>query len=75
MSPFRRCGVVQSYREALNALGLAARMNLDGPVLHAADLLVSPVLTRDREAMADLVRSALAPSGRPVAAPSRCWRP
>ncbi|MEW2438930.1 helix-turn-helix domain-containing protein [Streptomyces caniferus] len=54
-------GVVQSYQEALNALGLAARMNLDDPVLHAADLLVYPVLTRDREAMADLVRSALGP--------------
>lgn len=36
-------------------------MDLDDPVLHAADLLVYPVLTRDREAMADLVRSALGP--------------
>ncbi|OII61960.1 regulator [Streptomyces sp. CC53] len=54
-------GVVHSYEEALNALDLAERMNLDDPVLHAADLLVFPVLTRDRQAMADLVRSALGP--------------
>ncbi|MBC9718351.1 helix-turn-helix domain-containing protein [Streptomyces sp. TRM66268-LWL] len=54
-------GVVHSYEEALNALELAERMHLDEPVLHAADLLVYPVLTRDREAMADLVRSTLGP--------------
>ncbi|MEV6795207.1 helix-turn-helix domain-containing protein [Streptomyces sp. NPDC051320] len=54
-------GVVHSYEEALNALELGARMNLDGPVLHAADLLVYPVLTRDRDALVDLVRSALGP--------------
>ncbi|MFD3566972.1 PucR family transcriptional regulator [Streptomyces sp. NPDC058667] len=54
-------GVVHSYEEALNALDLAARMHLDEPVLHAADLLVYPVLTRDRQAMADLVRTILGP--------------
>ncbi|MER5311993.1 helix-turn-helix domain-containing protein [Streptomyces sp. NPDC002773] len=54
-------GVVHSYEEALNALDLAARMNIDEPVLHAADLLVYPVLTRDRQAMADLVRTVLGP--------------
>lgn len=54
-------GVVQSYEEALNALDLAERLELDAPVLRAADLLVYPVLTRDRQAMADLVRSALGP--------------
>ncbi|MFE2011377.1 PucR family transcriptional regulator [Streptomyces sp. NPDC059491] len=54
-------GVVHSYEEALNALDLAARMDLDQPVLHAADLLVYPVLTRDRQAMADLVVSILGP--------------
>ncbi|MFG2568373.1 PucR family transcriptional regulator [Streptomyces sp. NPDC048567] len=54
-------GVVQSYDEALDALDLADRMDLDGPVLFAADLLVYPVLTRDRQAMADLVRSELGP--------------
>ncbi|MFG2026282.1 PucR family transcriptional regulator [Streptomyces sp. NPDC048825] len=54
-------GVVQSYEEALNALGLAERLELDAPILRAADLLVYPVLTRDRQAMADLVQSTLGP--------------
>ncbi|MFH0516258.1 PucR family transcriptional regulator [Streptomyces sp. M41] len=54
-------GVVQSYEEALNALELAERLELEEPVLHAADLLVYPVLTRDRQAMADLVMSSLGP--------------
>ncbi|NNJ05884.1 PucR family transcriptional regulator [Streptomyces sp. PKU-MA01144] len=54
-------GVVHSYEEALNALDLAERMNLEDPVLRAADLLVYPVLTRDRQAMADLVESVLGP--------------
>ncbi len=54
-------GVVHSYEEALNALDLAERMELDEPVLHASDLLVYPVLTRDRQAMADLVESMLGP--------------
>lgn len=54
-------GVVHSYEEALNALELAERMELEEPVLHAADLLVYPVLTRDRQAMADLVESVLGP--------------
>ncbi|MER6094335.1 helix-turn-helix domain-containing protein [Streptomyces sp. NPDC001728] len=54
-------GVVHSYEEALNALDLADRMELDDPVLYAADLLVYPVLTRDRQAMADLVSTVLGP--------------
>ncbi|MDJ0380142.1 helix-turn-helix domain-containing protein [Streptomyces sp. G-G2] len=54
-------GVVHSYEEALNALELAVRMNLEDPVLRSADLLVYPVLTRDRQAMADLVLSTLGP--------------
>jgi DNA-binding PucR family transcriptional regulator len=54
-------GVVHSYEEALNALDLAARIPLTAPVLYAADLLVFPVLTRDRQAMADLVRTTLGP--------------
>ncbi|MFJ6464846.1 PucR family transcriptional regulator [Streptomyces sp. NPDC091387] len=54
-------GVVQSYDEALDALDLADRMDLDDPVLYSADLLVYPVLTRDRQAMSDLVRSELGP--------------
>ncbi|MGW6457387.1 PucR family transcriptional regulator [Streptomyces sp. NPDC055078] len=54
-------GVVHSYEEALGALELAVRMDLDDPVLHASDLLVYPVLTRDRQAMSDLVESVLGP--------------
>ncbi|MFF2809782.1 PucR family transcriptional regulator [Streptomyces sp. NPDC058000] len=54
-------GIVQSYEEALNALELAERLGLGDPVLYAADLLVYPVLTRDRQAMADLVLSTLGP--------------
>lgn len=57
-------GIAHSYEEALNALDLAGRMGLDDPVLRAADLLVFPVLIRDRQALADLVRSALAPLQR-----------
>ncbi|MFJ8043685.1 PucR family transcriptional regulator [Kitasatospora sp. NPDC096147] len=54
-------GVVHSYEEALGVLDLAERMDLAGPVLRAADLLVFPVLARDREALADLVLNALGP--------------
>lgn len=54
-------GVVHSYEEALGALDLAERIGLDGPVLYAADLLVYPVLARDRQAMADLVGTVLGP--------------
>ncbi|MCL8011380.1 helix-turn-helix domain-containing protein [Streptomyces sp. AS02] len=54
-------GVVHSYEEALGTLELADRLGLDEPVVRAADLLVYPVLARDRQAMADLVLSALGP--------------
>ncbi|WP_129842461.1 helix-turn-helix domain-containing protein [Streptomyces sp. RFCAC02] len=54
-------GIAQSYEEALAALDLADRMPLDVPVLRSADLLVFPVLMRDRQAMADLVGSVLGP--------------
>jgi DNA-binding PucR family transcriptional regulator len=54
-------GVVRSYEEALSALDLADRLALAGPVLNAADLLVFPVLMRDRAAMTDLVQAVLGP--------------
>ncbi|MFF7969362.1 PucR family transcriptional regulator [Streptomyces sp. NPDC007903] len=54
-------GVVQSYEEALGALEMAERLGLEGPVLRAADLLVYPVLARDRQAMTDLVLGTLGP--------------
>ncbi|AWW35924.1 PucR family transcriptional regulator [Streptomyces cadmiisoli] len=54
-------GIGHSYEEALNALDVAQRMGFDDPVLRAADLLVYPVLARDRQALVDLVRSTLSP--------------
>jgi DNA-binding PucR family transcriptional regulator len=54
-------GVVHSYEEALSTLELAERLGLDEPVVRAADMLVYPVLARDRQAMADLVLSVLGP--------------
>ncbi len=54
-------GIGHSYEEALNALDVAERMGFDDPLLHAADLLVFPVLARDRQALLDLVRSTLSP--------------
>ncbi|MFJ3881446.1 PucR family transcriptional regulator [Streptomyces sp. NPDC090077] len=64
-------GAATSYAEALDALGVADRLGLGGPLLRAADLLVFPVLTRDRAAMAELVLTALGPlrAGRGGAAP------
>lgn len=53
--------MVQSYEEALNALDLAERLDMDDPVVRSADLLVYPVLTRDRAAIADLVTTVLGP--------------
>ncbi|MEU6814177.1 helix-turn-helix domain-containing protein [Streptomyces sp. NPDC046860] len=54
-------GVVQSYEEALSTLELAERLGLGEPVVRAADLLVYPVLLRDRQAMTELVLSVLGP--------------
>jgi DNA-binding PucR family transcriptional regulator len=54
-------GVVRSYEEAISALDLADRLGLGAKVVNAADLLVFPVLLRDRAAMADLIRSVLGP--------------
>jgi DNA-binding PucR family transcriptional regulator len=54
-------GVVRSYEEALSAVELAERLGLEAPVLRGSDLLVFPVLLRDRAAMADLVQTVLGP--------------
>lgn len=54
-------GVVSSFREAAGALDLADRLELRAPVVKAADLLVFPVLLRDRAAIEDLVTSVLSP--------------
>ncbi|NED90470.1 PucR family transcriptional regulator, partial [Streptomyces sp. SID11233] len=42
-------------------LRVGERMELPEPVLHAEDLLVFPVLTRDRQAMYDLMDTVLGP--------------
>ncbi|RFU22540.1 PucR family transcriptional regulator [Geodermatophilus marinus] len=54
-------GVARSYLEALEALDVAARLDLPQRVTHARDLLVYRVLLRDEEAIADLVGTVLGP--------------
>lgn len=54
-------GIVQSYEEARSTLDLAARLGFHTAMLHAADLLVFPVLLRDQAAITDLVRTVLGP--------------
>jgi DNA-binding PucR family transcriptional regulator len=54
-------GVVRSYEEALDALDVAGRVDLPGPVQRAADLLVYQVIGRDRAALVDLVQAVLSP--------------
>ncbi|OZC99359.1 CdaR family transcriptional regulator [Rhodococcus sp. 06-235-1A] len=54
-------GVAASYREALDALELAASLGLDTPMVDARDLLVYRVLISDRAAIADLVDTLLTP--------------
>jgi sugar diacid utilization regulator len=57
----RAAGVVASLDEARDVLDLAGRLGFTSPVLHASDLLVFPVLLRDREAIVDLVQTVLGP--------------
>ncbi|XVV01240.1 PucR family transcriptional regulator [Actinosynnema sp. CA-248983] len=54
-------GPVRSFGQARDALDVAARLELPGRVHRASDLLVFPVLTRDRAALADLVSAVLSP--------------
>ncbi|ETK31445.1 PucR family transcriptional regulator [Microbispora sp. ATCC PTA-5024] len=54
-------GIVTSYREASNAIDLGERLGLRAQVLKASDLLVFPVLLRDRNAIVDLVSTVLGP--------------
>nr|WP_229829994.1 helix-turn-helix domain-containing protein [Actinoplanes ianthinogenes] len=54
-------GLAASLEEAHNALDHAAKLNFTAPLLNAADLLVFPVLLRDREAITDLVDTVLGP--------------
>lgn len=54
-------GLATSLDEARNTLHLADRLGFATPVLQAADLLVFPVLLRDRDAITDLVTTVLGP--------------
>lgn len=54
-------GLAKSLDEARGTLDLAAKLGFATPVLHAADLLVFPVLLRDRDAITDLVTTVLGP--------------
>ncbi len=54
-------GISRCYREALDALDVADRLDLPDPVVHARQLLVYRVLLRDETAMADLVEAVLGP--------------
>lgn len=64
-------GLARSLHEARDALDHAARLGFTTPVLNAADLLVFPVLLRDRDAITDLVDTVLGPltTGRGGARP------
>ena len=57
-------GIARSYEEAREALLLAERLHLDSDVVHAQDLLVYRVLSRDHDALHDLVRATLEPLTR-----------
>ncbi|MFI5916761.1 PucR family transcriptional regulator [Dactylosporangium sp. NPDC051541] len=54
-------GLARSLDEARSCLDHAAKLGFQAPVLNAADLLVFPVLLRDREAITDLVNTVLGP--------------
>ncbi|WP_249714669.1 PucR family transcriptional regulator [Rhizomonospora bruguierae] len=54
-------GLAASLDEARNALDHAAKLGFTAPVLNTADLLVFPVLLRDRGAITDLVSTVLGP--------------
>ncbi len=54
-------GIARSYEEAREALTFAERLHLDTDLIHARDLLVYRVLSRDQTAIADLVHAVLHP--------------
>ena len=54
-------GLLVSYREALDALEVAERLDLPDQVVHARDMLVYRVLLRDEAAISDLVGTVLGP--------------
>jgi sugar diacid utilization regulator len=54
-------GAVRSFEQARQALDIARRLRLPGPVHSASDLLVYQVLSRDSAALNDLVTAVLEP--------------
>ncbi|GEL25089.1 hypothetical protein PSU4_40430 [Pseudonocardia sulfidoxydans NBRC 16205] len=54
-------GIARSYEEAREALAMATRLRLDGPVVRAEDLLIYRVLLRDQPAIIDLVQAVVSP--------------
>ncbi|HEX8629499.1 MAG TPA: helix-turn-helix domain-containing protein, partial [Catenuloplanes sp.] len=54
-------GIARSYEEARESLTLAARLQVDKPVVSAHELLVYRVLLRDQPAIVDLVQAVLSP--------------
>jgi sugar diacid utilization regulator len=54
-------GIARSYEEAREGLTMAARMNLDRPIVEMRDVLTYRVLARDQPALVDLVSSVLNP--------------
>jgi DNA-binding PucR family transcriptional regulator len=54
-------GVRSSYDQALEALELAERLGMAGPVVDSDELVVYRVLLRDREALDELIRVRLGP--------------
>ena len=57
-------GAVRSFEQARQALDIARRLRLPGPVHSASDLLVYQVLSRDSAALTDLVTAVLEPLRR-----------
>jgi PucR C-terminal helix-turn-helix domain/GGDEF-like domain len=54
-------GVRSSYDQALEALDLAERLGMPGPVVNSDELVIYRVLLRDREALDELIRVRLGP--------------
>lgn len=54
-------GIARSYEEAREGLTMAARMQMDDPVVLTKDLLIYRVLARDQPALVDLIGSVLGP--------------
>jgi hypothetical protein len=54
-------GIARSYEEAREAQTMAARLQLERPVIEAEDMLIYRVLFRDQPAITDLVHTVLSP--------------